>query len=108
MSIDTPPPPRLLEQVRAVLRRKHYSLRTGEAYVGWVKRFVLFHDKRHPREMGRAEVEVFLTDLLSAVSCLLSRTARKSTKKIALFTKTRASGGRMLGRTEMSARNRGP
>jgi hypothetical protein len=44
MSINTPPPPRLLDQVRAVLRRKHYSLRTEEAYVGWVKRYVLFHD----------------------------------------------------------------
>ena len=44
--------PRLLDQVRAVLRRKHYSLRTEEAYVGWVKRYVLFHHKRHPREMG--------------------------------------------------------
>src|SRR5439155_13837285 len=60
MSINTP---RLLDQVRAVLRRKHYSLRTEEAYVGWVKRYVLFHHKRHPREMGLTEVEAFLTDL---------------------------------------------
>jgi integron integrase len=56
-------PPRLLDQVRAVLRRKHYSLRTEEAYVGWVKRYVLFHHKRHPREMGLSEVDAFLTDL---------------------------------------------
>jgi integron integrase len=55
--------PRLLDQVRAVLRRKHYSLRTEEAYVGWIKRFVLFHGKRHPRELGLPEVEAFLTDL---------------------------------------------
>jgi len=55
--------PRLLDQVRAVLRRKHYSLRTEEAYVGWVKRYVLFHQKRHPRDMGLPEVEAFLTDL---------------------------------------------
>jgi integrase len=60
MRINTP---RLLDQVRAVLRRKHYSLRTEEAYVGWVKRYVLFHQKRHPREMGLPEVEAFLTDL---------------------------------------------
>jgi integron integrase len=60
MSTNTP---RLLDRVRAVLRRKHYSLRTEEAYVGWIKRFVLFHDKRHPREMGLPEVEAFLTDL---------------------------------------------
>jgi integron integrase len=55
--------PRLLDHVRAVLRRKHYSLRTEETYVGWVKRFVLFHGKRHPRELGLPEVEAFLTDL---------------------------------------------
>ncbi len=55
--------PRLLDQVRAVLRRKHYSLRTEEAYISWVKRYVLFHQKRHPREMGLPEVEAFLTDL---------------------------------------------
>jgi integron integrase len=55
--------PRLLDRVRAVLRRKHYSIRTEEAYVGWVKRFVLFHGKRHPRELGLPEVEAFLTDL---------------------------------------------
>jgi integron integrase len=58
--------PRLLDHVRAVLRRKHYSIRTEEAYVGWVKRFVLFHGKRHPREMGLPEVEAFLTDLAVA------------------------------------------
>jgi integron integrase len=55
--------PRLLDQVRAVLRRKHYSLRTEEAYVGWIKRFVLFHAKRHPRDLGLPEVEAFLTNL---------------------------------------------
>jgi hypothetical protein len=59
----TSTPPRLLDQVRAVLRRKHYSLRTEEAYVGWVRRYVLFHSKRHPRDMGLPEVEAFLTDL---------------------------------------------
>jgi integron integrase len=59
-------PPRLLDQVRAVLRRKHYSLRTEEAYVGWVRRYVLFHHKRHPCDMGLPEVEAFLTDLAVA------------------------------------------
>ena len=56
-------PPRLLDRARDVLRRKHYSLRTEEAYLGWIKRFVLFHDKRHPQEMGLPEVEAFLTYL---------------------------------------------
>jgi integron integrase len=56
-------PPRLLERVRQALRRKHYSLRTEEAYVGWARRFILFHRKRHPQEMGAPEIEAFLTDL---------------------------------------------
>lgn len=55
--------PKLLEQVRDKLRRHHYSLRTEEAYLGWIRRFILFHRKRHPKEMGAAEVEEFLTHL---------------------------------------------
>jgi Phage integrase, N-terminal SAM-like domain len=47
-----PKPPRLLEQVREAIRVRHYSLRTEETYVGWIKRFILFHGKRHPRDMG--------------------------------------------------------
>ena len=45
--------PKLMEQVRDCLRVKHYSLRTERAYMGWIKRFILFHDKRHPEKMGR-------------------------------------------------------
>jgi len=56
-------PPRLMEQVRQRLRAKHYSLRTEQAYVGWIRRFILANDKRHPREMGAAEVEQFLSRL---------------------------------------------
>jgi len=48
--------PRLLDQVRARLRLKHYSLRTEQAYVGWIRRFILANEKRHPRDMGVAEV----------------------------------------------------
>lgn len=56
-------PPKLLDQVRAALRIKHYSLRTEDAYVNWITRFILFNDKRHPKDMGRAEIETFLTHL---------------------------------------------
>lgn len=52
-----------LEQVRNAIRVRHYSIRTEEAYLGWVKRFILFHGKRHPRDMGEAEVGAFLTHL---------------------------------------------
>jgi site-specific recombinase XerD len=58
-----PPEKRLLDQVRDLLRVKHYSLRTEQAYVDWIKRFILFHNKRHPREMGVAEISAFLTHL---------------------------------------------
>jgi integron integrase len=57
------PPPRLLDAVRNRIRVRHYSRRTERAYVGWIRRFILFHDKRHPREMGGPEVEAFLTHL---------------------------------------------
>lgn len=56
-------PPRLLDQVREAIRLRHYSIRTEQAYTDWIKRFILFHGKRHPREMGAAEVERFLTHL---------------------------------------------
>ncbi len=67
-SLNTPlmaPPqkPKILDQLRAVIRLRHYSIRTEEAYTQWVKRFIFFHGKRHPEEMGRAEVEAFLTYL---------------------------------------------
>lgn len=55
--------PRLLDQVRARLRLRHYSLRTEQAYVGWIRRFILANGKRHPRDMGAKEVERFLSDL---------------------------------------------
>ncbi len=56
-------PVKLLDQVRNRIRVKHYSIRTEEAYVSWIKRFILFHDKRHPKEMGSKEIEAFLTNL---------------------------------------------
>ena len=54
---------RLLDQMRNVMRLKHMSLRTEEAYVSWVRRFILFHDKRHPGDMGAEEIRAFLTHL---------------------------------------------
>jgi len=56
-------PPKLLDQVRDRLRLKHYSLRTEQAYVGWIKRYIIFHGKRHPAEMGKPELEAYLTSL---------------------------------------------
>ncbi|WP_146395918.1 integron integrase [Pseudobythopirellula maris] len=56
-------PPRLLDAVREALRAKHYAYRSEQAYVYWARRYILFHDKRHPREMGGPEIERFLTHL---------------------------------------------
>lgn len=55
--------PRLMDQVRAAIRTRHYSLRTEETYCHWIKRFILFHGKRHPRDMAEPEITAFLTDL---------------------------------------------
>jgi len=57
------PPLRLLDRVRAAVRTRHYSIRTEEAYAGWIRRFILFHGKRHPDEMGEAEINAFVSDL---------------------------------------------
>jgi integron integrase len=56
-------PPKLLDQVRDRIRVKHYSIRTETQYVQWIRRFILFHGKRHPKEMGAPELEAFLTHL---------------------------------------------
>jgi integron integrase len=58
-----PGKPRLLDRVRTAIRARRYSLRTEEAYVGWIRRFILFHDKRHPMEMAEPEINAFLEHL---------------------------------------------
>jgi len=59
----TPPPRRLLDQVRDRIRVRHYSIRTEQVYLDWIRRFIRFHGKRHPSTMGASEVKLFLTDL---------------------------------------------
>lgn len=67
-------PARLLDQVRERLRLKHYSIHTEKSYVDWIRRYILFHDKRHPRDLGATHVERFLTNL--AVDRELSASTR--------------------------------
>ena len=57
------PKPRLLDRVRDAVRARHYSRRTEEAYVAWIRRYIFFHGKRHPAEMGAPEVTRFLSAL---------------------------------------------
>ncbi|MDP1709177.1 MAG: integron integrase [Gammaproteobacteria bacterium] len=75
--------PKLMEQVRDCLRVKHYSLRTERAYMDWIKRFILFHDKRHPEKMAVAEVEAFLSHL--AVAREVSASTQNQAKSALLF-----------------------
>ncbi len=76
-------PPRLLEQLKEHLRVRHYSLRTEEAYVDWTRRFILFHGKRHPRDMGAPEVQAFLSHL--AVDRHVSPSTQNQAKAALLF-----------------------
>lgn len=76
-------PPKLLDQVRDRIRVKHYSIRTETQYVQWIKRFILFHNKRHPQEMGAAEVEAFLTHL--AVEGLVAASTQNQALSALLF-----------------------
>ena len=75
--------PKLLDQVRDKLRVKHYSIRTEQAYTGWIKRYILFHGKRHPKEMGAEEIEAFLTHL--AVEGNVSASTQNLAKSSLLF-----------------------
>ena len=75
--------PKLLEQVVAKLRVKHYSMRTEKAYVDWIKRYILHHGKRHPKDMGVAEVEAFLTHL--AVERNVSASTQNQAKSAILY-----------------------
>ncbi|KHE91569.1 MAG: site-specific tyrosine recombinase, partial [Candidatus Scalindua brodae] len=54
---------KLLDQVRDVIRKKHYSIRTEQAYVDWAKRYILFHKKHHPKDMGEKEIAQFISHL---------------------------------------------
>lgn len=84
MTVATAPAaPKLLDQVRGKIRVKHYSIRTEQAYVDWIKRFVLHFDKRHPRDLGAAEVEQFLTHL--AVKGKVAASTQNQAKSALLF-----------------------
>jgi len=83
MPANTTPPPKLLDQLRSKVRVKHYSLSTERQYVHWAKRFILFHGKRHPADMGAAEVEAFLTHL--AVDGLVSSSTQNQALSALLF-----------------------
>ena len=94
--------PRLLDRVRLAIRARHYSLRTEEAYVAWIRRFILFHGKRHPVEMGEAEINAFLTYL--AVSGGVSASTQNQALAAMLFLYATSSRSRCPGSTDDRAR----
>ena len=75
--------PKLLERVRDAIRTRHYSRRTEKAYVGWIRRFIYFHDKRHPAEMGGEEITRFLSSL--AVEARVSASTQNQALNALLF-----------------------
>ena len=79
----TPAAPRLLLQVQDKIRLKHYSIRTEQVYTDWVKRFILFHKKRHPADMGATEVEQFLSHL--AIKGQVAASTQNQAKSALLF-----------------------
>jgi integron integrase len=78
-----PAPPRLLDSLRQAIRVRHYSIRTEDTYVDWVRRFILFHGKRHPRDLGATEVAAFLTHL--AVDRGVAPSTQNQAKSALLF-----------------------
>lgn len=83
MNTSNTEPPKLLDRVRGKIRLKHYSIRTEQAYVDWIKRYILFFDKRHPKDLGAHEVEQFLTHL--AVERRVSASTQNQAKSALLF-----------------------
>ena len=75
-------PRKLLDQVRDIMRLKHYAFSTERTYTSWIKRFIFFHDKKHPKDMGEPEVEAFLTWLA------VEKTVSKSTQNQAFLCNT--------------------
>ena len=75
--------PGLLDRVRNAIRVRQYSLATEKAYLGWIRRFILFHDKRHPAEMEKLEIEVFLSHL--AVNRAVSPSTQNQALQAILF-----------------------
>jgi integrase-like protein len=75
--------PKLLDQVRQAIRTRHYSYMTEKAYVGWIKWFIFFHNKRHPAEMAEAEIAQFLSSL--ANDCHVSASTQNQALNALLF-----------------------
>jgi hypothetical protein len=86
-SAATPPPPRLLDRLRTEIRARHYSLRTEDTYVDWARRFILFHGKCHPRDMGVKEIGQFLSWLATERQLTASTQNQAKAERLSLYLK---------------------
>ena len=77
------PEKKLLDRAREIMRLRHYSIRTERSYINWMRRYILFHHKRHPQDMGPAEIEAFLTHL--AVEGKVARSTQNQAFNALLF-----------------------
>lgn len=74
---------KLIDLVREQIRVKHYSMKTEKTYIGWIKRYIFYHQKKHPVDMGKTEIEVFLTHL--AVERKVSATTQNQAFNVYCF-----------------------
>jgi len=93
----------LLDRVRYAIRARHYSHRTERAYIGWIRRFIFFHRKRHPNEMGEQEVTQFLSSL--ATDRNLSASSQNQALSALLFLYQTCWGGSSIAWIESSVPN---
>jgi hypothetical protein len=112
VSSEAPPAlhqPKLLDQVRQAICMRHYSYRTEKAYAHWIKRYILFHHKRHPVEMGEAEISRFLSSL-AIDSHVSASTQNQACSSISLQAgaeqETRIDRGRRAGEADETAAGR--
>src|SRR5438309_9723403 len=100
-----PGKPKLLDQLRTFMRARRYSLRTEQAYLDWVRRFILFHAKRHPREMAETEIVEFLTHLATQRNVAASTQNQAFSAVLFLYQQFL---GEKLGRLDGALRARKP
>ena len=88
------PKTKLLDRAREIMRLRHYSIRTERSYINWMRRYILFHDKRHPQDMGPAEIEAFLTHL--AVEGKVARSTQNQAFNAFCFSTEKCSASRWM------------
>jgi hypothetical protein len=76
MFMEQPAPPKLLDRVQEAIFLKHYSYRTEQTYVAWIKRYILFHNRQHPKNMGVARYKIVLDQELGSVEALRAKKSR--------------------------------